>query len=280
MTSAELIERWELKMRAAGNTDRTIGERLRVLRQVTRATGERPEDLTSDSLAAWLAQCPSASTRCSYWGSLGAWFTWLVDVEELRPDNPMRKLQRPRVPRRRPRPVADEHLRLLLTSGIRGRTRTWVLLAALEGLRVHEIAKVRGEDVDRRMKTLRVVGKGGVDEELPLHPMIAAEARRYPREGYWFPSYEAYGRAGEPVLGATVSITISRAMRRAGVPGTAHSLRHWYGTNVLRTAKGNLRVAQELLRHASPATTALYTKVDDSERRAAIAALAIGDAAS
>jgi integrase/recombinase XerD len=61
-------------------------------------------------------------------------------------------------------------------------------------------------------------------------------------------------------------------MRRAGVGGTPHQLRHSFGTNALRVA-GDVRVAQELLRHASLATTQLYTAVDDTARRAAIHAL-------
>lgn len=62
-------------------------------------------------------------------------------------------------------------------------------------------------------------------------------------------------------------------MRRAEIPGSAHSLRHWYGTNVLRASGGNLRIAQELLRHANIQTTTIYTLIDDTDRRAAILSL-------
>jgi integrase/recombinase XerD len=272
-STAELLDRWVMAMRAAGNAERTHRERRRIIEAVARRTGQEPAQFTADALAGFLAASPSPGTRSTYWGALRAWFVWLVEIEELRTDNPMRRLRRPREPRRRPRPVTDDQLRRLLASGIRSRTRTWILLASRQGLRVHEIAKMRGEDVDLEAGTLRVVGKGGVDALLPLHPLIAAEAARYPATGWWFPSYEGYGRAGEHVVSPTGSITISRAMRRAGVPCTAHQLRHSFGTNVLRTAGGNLRVAQELLRHASVATTALYTQVDDAERRAAILAL-------
>lgn len=273
VSSAELLDRWVMAMRAAGNAERTYVERRRLLERVARHTGQQPAEFTADALAEYLAGLHSAATRSTYWGGLRAWFVWLVDVEELRADNPMRKLRRPKVPRRRPRPVTDDQLQRVLAAANRRRTRTWVLLATYQGLRVHEIAKVRGEDVDLVGGTLRVLGKGGTDEELPLHPLVAAEAEHYPRRGWWFPSYEKYGRGGEHVLANTVSQIIGNAFRRAGVQCSAHQLRHWFGTNTLRAAGGNLRVAQELLRHASIATTALYTQVDDSERRAAIMAL-------
>ncbi len=262
-------------MRAAGNAERTVRERRRVIEAVARHTGQQPADFTADALAGYLAGLPSAGTRASYYGSLRAWFVWLVEIEELRTDNPMRKLRRPREPRRRPRPVTDDQLRRVLAAANRRRTRTWILLATYQGLRVHEIAKVRGEDVDLVTGTLRVLGKGGSDVLLPLHPLIAEEARSYPASGWWFPSYSAYGRAGEHVLANTVSQIVGNTFRRAGVQCTAHQLRHWFGTNTLRAAGGNLRVAQELLRHASVATTALYTQVDDTERRAALLALPV-----
>ncbi|WP_289444876.1 hypothetical protein, partial [Klebsiella pneumoniae] len=73
-----------------------------------------------------------------------------------RPDNPLDVLRRPRVPRRSAHPVATAHIDAVLGSGIRRRTRMAILLCALQGLRVHETAKVRGEDVDLLGQRFRV----------------------------------------------------------------------------------------------------------------------------
>lgn len=162
--------------------------------------------------------------------------------------------------------MATSHIELLLASGIRGRTRTAVLLCAYQGLRVHEAAKVRGEDVDLVARTLRVIGKGGVDDTVPLHPLVAAEAAFYPRRGWWFPSHT---RPGHPIRRESLSCAISRAMKRAGVPGTAHSLRHWLATE-LTSANVNARVAQTLMRHASPATMAIYAEVRREQQLGAL----------
>jgi site-specific recombinase XerD len=51
-----------------------------------------------------------------------------------------------------------------------------------------------------------------------------------------------------------------------------HSLRHTFGTNILRATK-NIRVAQQLLRHANVTTTQIYTHVDDGETRSAVESL-------
>ena len=50
----------------------------------------------------------------------------------------------------------------------------------------------------------------------------------------------------------------------AGSSATPHMLRHYYGTAAL-SATQNLRQVQEMMRHASPATTARYTAVASDE---------------
>lgn len=156
-------------------------------------------------------------------------------------------------------------LERLLAGRMHRRTRAMILLGAFQGLRVHEIAKVRVEDVDTDDKVLRVNGKGGVDAVLPLHPLVEALVPGMPRRGWWFPSYEDTRRC---VRAASVSLTIGKAMTREGVHGSAHSLRHWYATWLLRSGADAVTV-QQLLRHASLATTQIYTKVDFDQMRAA-----------
>jgi integrase/recombinase XerD len=243
-------------MRAEGLASRTITERTRIVRAAAATIGREPDRFTTDDLLNYLAALPSASTRQAYFSALRAWHRWLCAAGH-RVDDPMAGLPRPRAPRRQPHPVATAHIERLLASGIRRRTRTALLLCAYQGLRVHEAAKIRGEDVDLIAHTLRVVGKGGV---------VAAEAEHYPRRGYWFPSY---ARPSRPVCSTSLSAVISRAMQRAGVPGTAHSLRHWFGTELLRGG-ADARTVQTLMRHASLATTALYTLVNSDQQRAAL----------
>jgi integrase/recombinase XerD len=259
------LDAWVVQMRAEGLSVRTVVEWPRIVLRAARWADAPPTALSTTDLADYLAALPSAATRQTYYTALRAWHRWLVATGR-RPDDPLAALRRPRAPRGTPHPVATAHLEALLASGIRRRTRTAILLAAYQGLRVHEVVKVRGEDVDLIGRRLRVVGKGGVDKWLPLHPVIATEARRYPRRGYWFPSPS---RPDHPIRRDSLSAVISRAMRRCDVPGTAHSLRHWFGTELLRSG-ANAREAQELLRHASLATVAVYTLVASEAQEAAI----------
>lgn len=179
---------------------------------------------------------------------------------------------RPKTPKGSPRPVSDIGLRELLEMRMHKRTRVMILLAALAGLRVHEIAKVRGEDIDIDARTLRVTGKGSRTDSIPLHNLLIAAALTMPARGWWFPANSR--RPGQHLHSNSVSDIIGNAMRRAGVQGTPHSLRHWYGTNLV-AAGADLRTVQTLLRHANLQTTAIYVQVADAKRVDAIDRLTV-----
>jgi hypothetical protein len=140
-----------------------------------------------------------------------------------------------------------------------------IILGAYQGLRAAEIAKIRGEDLDLDDMMLRVLGKGGVDARLPIHPEVAAVAKTMPARGYWFPAPRTPG----PRAPGLVSTIISVAMRTAGVRGTAHSLRHWYGTTLVHTGT-DLRTTQTLMRHATLATTERYIAVGGERQIAGV----------
>lgn len=261
------LEQFELDMISRGLSTRTIRDRVAT---VQRCADERPpEGLDQITVARFLSNPGwGQSTRCTHWSELNAFFVFLV-LHGIRDDSPM--TPRPRQPRRQARPVAPEHLLRLLGTRMAQKTRLKVLLAAFAGLRVHEIAKVKGEHVDRVTQTLTVRGKGGHTYTVPLHPVILEASKYYPERGYWFPRcVRGEGiDTSRPMGGKAVSDVIGRTMRRAGVPGTPHGLRHYFATELVK-ADVDLRTVQELMRHSSLQTTQIYVAIPDERRRAAV----------
>lgn len=255
-------------MRSAGLSMRTISNRTDLVELFARRQGVNPVTCSWEDLAEFLGDDRFAPcTRRNYQADLRSWFHWLV-LMDYRIDDPTLKLHKGKPVRYKPRPVTVEQLGMILGSRMHLRTRAMILLGAYEGFRVHEIAKFRSDDIDGDQ--VWVTGKGKVRATVPLHPVVAQMAKRMPK-GYWFPSYELLG----PVQPNSVSVVIGKAMRRAGVNGTAHALRHFFGTQCLKSSGGNLVVTQQLMRHANIASTAGYTLVDDSERRDAVLALPV-----
>jgi integrase/recombinase XerD len=268
------LERWAAWMRAAGRSPQTIKTRLSGIETLCRHAGvTNVTAITADHVTAWLGDCEAPWTRCTYWMTIRCWVTWAL-AEGIICADPTARLAKPRTPKCVPRPVSDAVIRQLLngdtlgdkTGGHNPRARIYVALAALAGLRVHEIAKVRGEDVDFEGGWLYVDGKSNVRAAIPLHPELASIAKTMPPVDWWFP------HNGSHVSGEWVSTCIRRALRAVGSTATAHQLRHSFGTAVLRSSH-DLRVTQELLRHSSPASTAIYTQVADLDKVDAIRAL-------
>lgn len=212
-------------------------------------------------------------TRCNWLAHLGMVFDWALE-EGLITEHPTAKIVRPRLRRTLPRPAPTEDLRRLLdVAGIK--ERCWVLLAAFQGLRCQEIAGLRREDVVEADALLRIVhGKGGHERMLPLHPEVLAalQGLPMPRVGWIF----TRDRGGHYTPNA-MSKFFNRFLHEQGVDSTAHQLRHWFGTQLYNSTH-DLRLTQEMLGHADPATTAIYTAFNRHAAAAAIRDLSFAPA--
>ncbi|MDR3544866.1 MAG: tyrosine-type recombinase/integrase, partial [Candidatus Limnocylindrales bacterium] len=150
------------------------------------------------------------------------------------------------------------------------------------GLRIAELAGLTLENLDLARGELRVVGKGRKERAGLLGRPARAALAGYLAEGR--PALLA--RAGTGAAPTAVFLNAhgahlgERGMRyrldavfaRAGAPeGThPHTLRHSFATHLL-DGGADLRVVQELLGHASLATTQVYTHVSPARLRVAYA---------
>lgn len=164
----------------------------------------------------------------------------------------------------------DEVARLFaaLSSDPRVRRRDEAMLVLLVrlGLRAGEVASLRLDDVDWRAGVVRVRGKRGRLDELPLPNDVGTKLGSYLRQNR--PSGTAHREVfltvdapHGPITGAAVTSVVVHARQRAGIHGTgaAHRLRHTAGCAVLASGGGLAEVAQ-LLRHEQPGTSARYAR--------------------
>lgn len=111
---------------------------------------------------------------------------------------------------------------------------------------------------------LRVIGKGGKTRHVPILRQDLL-AQIIDAHGFLFK-----GNIDGHLSAAYVSRLISASL---GNRTTAHQLRHRFATEALRGTH-DLRAVQELLGHASLATTQIYTDVADEDLWDAVAAAA------
>jgi integrase/recombinase XerD len=259
---------------AKGLARRTIQNRHECMMLLARESGKAPGEITRQDLLIRLSRDITPSSKQRERSYFRSYFQFLTS-EGWQSVDPSAGLPPIQVKRGRPRPLTAAQVNAMLDSGAYSRTRTMILLAAYQGLRAHEIAKIRGQDIDVSSGVLTVIGKGAVRAELPLHPVIAEEAMRYPVRGHWFPG-RGTNTTGH-IHSKSVSDLMRRALDRAGITTarlTGHSLRHFFGTELVR-AGTDLRTAQELLRHSSLATTQIYVEIAQEQQEAAILTLPV-----
>lgn len=269
------------EQRAGNLSEKTIRNRRECLELLARHAGRGPRAITRDDLVAHLGRMHprtglpiAAGTKQSERSYLQTFFKW-AKRQGFRKDNPAKTLPKVKIPRRKPRPLYVHQIDAMLDSGAYTRTRDIITIAALTGLRIGEIVKIRGEDVDLQARTLYTLRKGGLEHTVVLHEVLLEIAKRYPRKGWWFPSpykNRMFPNGGGHILMKSASDRVAHAIREAGVTDrrlTGHSLRHYYATTLLRQGV-HVRVVQEMLGHASLATTQLYAEVTDDEMHQAI----------
>lgn len=253
--------RW---MRAAGKLHSTIELRQY---QITRLAHDisRPMAASTNDLVAWLGEQPwSASTRRSYRTALRSYYAWAHHAGHLDED-PSRLLPTIRVHPGVPRP-ADDSTVVRATASADDRVRMMLALAGQAGLRRGEVARVHTRDVVQDLGgwSLRVRGKGERERVVPLTATLADLLRAAPA-GWVFPS---------PGGGHLTPAHVGKLMSRALGPGvTAHQLRHRFATRAYGVNRDLLSV-QQLLGHAKPETTMVYTQIPAGAKRMIVDAAA------
>lgn len=205
-----------------------------------------------------------ARTRYAWLSHLSCFYRWAIRHGHL-DDDPTTNIDRPRLPRLLPRPITDENLTIALKAAD-GRMRAMILLAAYMGLRCREIANIHANDlvVGADEPMLLVHGKGQKDRLVPLHPAVLAAVVPLPKRGWLFLTPD-----GRQLTPQRVSRSISHHLHWHGVDATGHQLRHWFATRIYRETL-DLRLTQELMGHASPTTTSIYTAWAKRDAAAAV----------
>jgi len=184
-----------------------------------------------------------------------------------------------RIPSRLPKSLDEESVTLLLDS-VSGddplslRDRALLELLYATGARVSELVRLDLSDLAYDSGLLRLIGKGDKERIVPIGRAAqvalggwtapagrgrlvgVASQRRSDREAVFL------NQRGRRISRQGVHLAVATRARRAGIADkvSPHVLRHSCATHMLAHG-ADVRVVQELLGHASVATTQLYTKV-------------------
>jgi len=265
------IELMEAEMRAAHRSSSTIRLRRLSLARFARAHSHLdPLTVSRDDLVRYLGDDRWTPRYAqSMRSSLRMFFGILVN-DGHRFDNPAAGLPEIQTPRSIPRPCPDQAAVEALAGTENPMVKLAIQVAVETGMRRMEIAAIRRDDVEGWPGAfwLRITGKGGHQRTLPVSDDLAAALTAGTTE-YVFPSFDRWGNE----LARHISPHQLGKLIAAALPDrwTAHTLRHRFATKAYEASR-DIRAVQELLGHASPTTTAIYTRVANESLRAAAAA--------
>jgi integrase/recombinase XerD len=238
--------------------------------EVTKATSEHVESYQLALIDSGLI----ASSRARALAAIRGFHRFLA-LEGLRSDDPTKKVRPPKLPMRLPKALSLSQVELLLAASgpepgsdspdlIRIRNRAIIELLYSSGARVSEIAALDLDEVDHS-GFIRVRGKGSKERLVPVGSYASRALEEYlvrVRPGLVKNSTPALflNQRGGRLSRQSIWEIISSCGEAVNIELSPHTLRHCFATHLIEGG-ANVRVVQELLGHASVATTQIYTKI-------------------
>jgi len=261
-----------------------VGDVVRLLDHLSRRGGGSVADLDLATLRSWLAKGRttghSRATTARSAAAARSFTSWLRRSGRT-PDDVGLRLVSPKAHRTLPDVLAPEQARAVLeaTAGaddpVALRDAVVLELLYASGVRVSELVGLDVDDVDRGRRLLRVLGKGRKERSVPYGVPAEAAIDAWLSRGR--PALVVPDSGPALLLGVRGGRLDAREARRIvhsavrAAPGAPdigpHGLRHSAATHVLEGG-ADLRSVQELLGHASLATTQIYTHVTVERLRA------------
>ena len=215
-----------------------------------------------------------ASSRARALAAVRGFHKFLV-LEDLRADDPTRKVRPPKLPMRLPKALSLAEVEQLLKAAgpdpgsdsvdlVRIRNRAILEMLYSTGARVSEIAALDLDEVDSS-GFVRVRGKGSKERLVPVGSYAAKSLEEYlvrVRPGLVAGSTPALflNQRGGRLSRQSIWEILSKVGEQCGIEVSPHTLRHCFATHLIEGG-ADVRVVQELLGHASVATTQIYTKI-------------------
>lgn len=236
------------------------------------------EALTTADFRAWLAARAGAglqrSSTARALSTLRGFFRWLKR-RGLADNAALAALRTPKVPKAVPKALSAAEAEEVVATVAELSAADWIgkrdtavlLLLYGCGLRIGEaLGLTRGMAPRRGQQVLLVTGKGNKQRMVPLLPVVTEAVADYLAACPFAQQKDDplfLGTRGGALGARRVQQRMQDLRALLGLPDSAtpHALRHSFATHLL-AGGGDLRAIQELLGHASLASTQRYTEVD------------------
>ncbi len=219
----------------------------------------------------------SSRTLAHYITVLKEFYKYL-EREGINKENPSIYLEQPKLKKSLPHVLSEEEITKLLDIPLRSpydyRNKAMLEVLYSSGLRISELLDTMVYDVNLEACTIKVMGKGSKERIVPLGDYAVAALTIYmydyrpsllkkEKNDFLFLNCRGKRMSRQAFFKIVKQLAIEKGMKTDFSP---HTLRHSFATHLLKYG-ADLRSIQELLGHASLATTQIYTHVANEQRK-------------
>jgi len=279
-------QRFLSQLAARGVAENTLKAYASDIADLIGFLGDTKQVIDLESIRSWLYRVleagASKATLARKTSSIKGFTAWLFEHKDLESD-PGIRLRSPKLDRPLPKVATEsalaevfERLKASATEDSPVGIMTLCVMELLyaTGMRVSELAGIDLQDIDHTRTLIRVTGKGDKQRMLPYGANAKSALDAWLKHGR--PKFEVEsspnslllssrgGRVGVRQLYDAVAKQLAQTNTGSAGP---HTLRHSAATHLLDHG-ADLRAVQEILGHASLATTQIYTHVSIERLRA------------
>lgn len=280
----EFLDYFRVERGASANTCEAYGRDLAGFAKYLDDKKIKIDDADEETIRGYLWQRKkqglAASSLFRLQEAIKAYYKFQIEEGRLG-ESPAQNLSTPRLERPLPDVLSIKEAELLMATpapGTKAGIRDRALLELLYGcgLRISEAVNMKMSELDMTGGFVRCIGKGNKERLVPLGKkairalemyigQVRAKAAGSSENPYLFP-----GRSGKSLTRMAAWYILKKNTLKAGIRRriSPHSLRHSFATHLLERG-ADLRIVQELLGHASVATTQIYTHLSRAGIKAA-----------
>lgn len=264
MNQKEFLQKLEVELKIAKNSNHTLLNYLRANQNFFHKTNKNPEKVTEDDIKLYIAENLDGASSSSIIVFLSALkFAYLAILKK----DPTLNIKRPKREKKLPIVLTKEEIKKLLDTFDTAKSKLMVSLIYACGFRVSELTNLKIEHMDFDDKVGHVrEGKGKKDRIFNIPEFLfeelynQAEKQKEKNEIYLFSGKN--GKLTERNIQKMVSLAAKKAGIGKGVH--PHTLRHSFATHLLENGT-DIRFIQTLLGHSNLSTTEIYAHVSTEQ---------------
>ncbi len=247
---------------------------------------KEPAAVTADEIEGFLSHVydsgRSAASQARVLSGVRSFYNFLLHSDRIEA-LPTELIDSPKIPRKLPDTLTYGEIEQMLaaidlSAPLGHRNRAIIEMLYCCGLRVSELVELRLSDLFADEQVIRVTGKGSKQRLVPIADTALTQLNHYLDQRRTQPveASEAdivfLNQRGHRLTRVMIFTIIKRTAAAAGIRKniSPHTLRHSFATHLLQGG-ADIRVVQELLGHESILTTEIYTHLDLSDLRQAMA---------